>query len=225
MRDRHDPSRSNSAPACIRWCDELRAPASSRRAHTVLASLRTGRRFRACTTSERDLLIVLDTMPQWQDFRLRPAEITFWHRGVEQRACPLLWGSSGDGSRGVFYDWAPATEPPEPTWLPDLREQLVLHGIGLATLSQAEFVNADRVALARLIRRHAFRPVEASERERVRRVLSRGGRLEFQAVLCGEYPGLGADTVCRLIFDGMLRLVPSDRLRPETRVELNEPLT
>lgn len=226
MRDRlalHCPGRP---AATVTWRDGLVPHAAALRPNSVVTSLRTGRRMRAWRPAERALVIVLDTLPAWGDFRLHPATVDFWHRGVQRKVAPVLWACPADKSGGTFYDWtethAQAGSGHE-SMLHDLQMQLQPHGLGYALLRQDDLISPPRVELAIEVRRHALQPVGAVVREHVRREIARSGGLDFHAAMHGEISGLNAEIVCRLVVEGMLRLVPSDRLRPDTRVELSEP--
>lgn len=220
--DRSPASRAGGVrPATVQWrgaCDI----GPGIQAYTQFCALRTGRRFLTRSKQDRDLLLVVDTMPEIRDARLRPAVVTHWHGGVECRQEPWLWVLRGDV--GEFWCCWKAHELAAGLDR-SLRDQLLPLRIGLRNIVAPELLNAGRLELATIVRRHAKHALDELTREHARRLLgATAGPVLLQDVLHGRHPGLRAATVCRMIFDGAARLVPSDRPRPETRVVLNEPL-
>ncbi len=149
--------------------------------------------------------------------------VRYWHRGLQHKAEPVLWVRQA--LTQAFWDeaeLASATNAYLDGAAESLRSQLVPLGIGYRRFSIDAFISAERLEIATLLRSHAWRPVPPLARERVRRELARVGAVPWHEVIRGEHALLQPHEACRLIFDGSLRLVPSDRLRPDSRIELNE---
>jgi len=222
-----DEANASSAPdvARIVWHDTLDQIGPGKRAYRQITSLRTGRRFRTFDPTDRVLVELLDCDADVEDFRLRSAVVHHWLAGVEHTAKPLLWLRRRSRNAPLLLDWRP-TGSEDGALTPEqaaLRVQLQAIGVDYQTASKADWLAPGRVELLGAIRRHAHHPVTPIDRERVRRAMKRHGHADWHAVLTGACPWLDPATACRLIFDGGLRLTPSDRPRPDTRVELAQP--
>lgn len=212
-----------SAPALARrpltaevtWCDPCASVKAGPLAYTQFCSLRTGRRFLTQVAQDRDLLLVVDAMPQVQDIRLRPAVLAYSHHGIEHRAEPALWVRL----HGHAEFWCAADAP---HWTVDrqqaLREQLLPLHIGLKVFDPAALLSPGRLELATMVRRHARLGANAAQLERARLELGRLRSVGWADVLLGHHMSIHPPAVCRLVFDGLARIVPDDRVRPETRV-------
>lgn len=206
--------------AKVEWRD-LNSRIKPGLAFCQFTSVRTGRRFLTRSTQERELLLLVDLITDVEDARLKPAVVTFRHKGIERSTEPILWIRRSTREELWFDTQRPDSSPALEA---DLREQLVPLGMACRLVSLQALLEPARIDLARSIRRHSRHPVDSLVREHVRRELRDGAQPVFwQDVTRGKHPTLRAGTVCRLMLDGVLRLAPSGRVRPETRIELTEP--
>lgn len=186
-----------------------------------VTSLRTGRRFAVDKQREHDALVVLDVDPTIADFRHRPVRVQFWHEGVLREISPhLLIDRSG---RRTLCRFVEDPNRVDARLQANLAEQLAMSGYGLSVLEWRDVLRESALEIAVLIRHHAVRTVSITEREAVRRALSNHRTALWTEVIRSSDPPLSAGIVCRLLFEGALRLAPSGRLRPHTRIELNQP--
>lgn len=232
MHDQYDPAAENlseqqptgdlHAPlkARLEWRD-LNSLIKPGLAYSQFTFLRTGRRFLTRSKQEREMLLVVDLLADVQDARPRPVVVTFRHRAIERTVEPLLWVKRATREE-LWFDRDAL--PSSAGLAADLEAQLLPLGLATRIVSMPQLLDPSHIELARSIRRHSRHPVDSLTREHVRRELSDGTQpVLWQDVVRGKHPTLRAATVCRLILDGVLRLSPSGRLRPDTRVELIEP--
>lgn len=188
------------------------------RSYTQFCCLRSGRRHLTHSPRDRELMLVVDTLPEVLDARLRPATVTFWHRGRQLQAAPLLWAR-----RAPFEEfWFDQSIELGQDARRSLTDQLSMLRLGARWVDLVRLLDPDRLELARMVMRHAWRPVDPVQREQARRVLATGPVL-LQDVLQGHVSALSAPTALRLVFEGAAQLRPCDRLRPDTRIELPNP--
>lgn len=232
MRDRHDSAPGNSSEHDV--SSDLRAPLKARLewrdlhslittglAYSQFTSLRVPRRFLTRSEQERELILAIDLLTDVHDVRLSPVVVTFRHRGIDRTAEPILWVKRTTREELWFDRDSGSTSPDLES---DLEAQLVPLALATRFVSLKQLLDPSHIELARLIRRHSRHPVDVMTRERVRRELCDGSEPVFwQDVVRGKHPTLRAATVCRLILDGVLRLSPPGRLRPETLVARSEP--
>lgn len=218
MRDAAPPLSPSGdlAKARVTWRDPCASVKPGHLAYMQFCALRTGRRFLTHRAQDRDLLLVVDSMPEVEDMRLRPAVVGYWHRGAECHAEPALWVRH----RGVPEFWyVPDAEGVPQDAHEPLRQQLLHLRIGLRAIDLLALLSPYRVERAATVRRHARLPVPASHLTLADRELRRAGPVQWDDVLRGRHPILRAAAVCRLVFNGLAHFVPHDRLRPETCVE------
>lgn len=220
---RDDPLRACVKPAAravVQWREPI-AYGPGRLAFSRFSCLRTGRTYLTRSERDRELLLIVDTCVDIRDARLHPAIVTFFASGIEHTCEPWLW------VRRATHDefWCRWTAAQRAQGVDHaLREQLVPLRLALVNVDPAMLLCHDALELARTLRRHSRHPVDLVTREQARRLLvEHAPPVLFQDVLHGRHPTLRCATVCRLIFDGAARLVPSGSLRAHTRVVFVEP--
>ncbi|HEX6706086.1 MAG TPA: hypothetical protein VF169_15095 [Albitalea sp.] len=192
---------------------------SHRRPLWRLQSLRTRRVYWTTSEQEYQALLLLDADPTITDVELHPGDVRLWCGGVEHDWRPEFLVSRA--LEREFWCLADATTKSAAANLDVLREQLSLQGYGLVVMPWAQWCRPAALELATLVRQHARRDVDLPTRERIRRALAEQGHASWADITAGRLADLPVGAVSRLIFEGVLRLNPSDRLRPDTRVEAN----
>lgn len=203
--------------AQVAWRQEL--VRTGLRSYTQFYSHRTRRRYLTYERGDRDLILILDTLPDVVDIVLRPAVVTFWHDGKQHQIEPVLLVRRHVAEEFWFDS---ATARCSASALESLRHQLEPLRLGLTIFDGASLLHPLKLEVAALLRRHARNPVDQLSREHARRELSRDQPVWFQDVVAGRHATLSATTVCRLIVEGGATLSPHGRLRPDTRVILTE---
>lgn len=185
-----------------------------------VTSLRTGRVFWARSEHQRDALIVLDADPAVTDFRLRPVLVHYVSEGVQHVAQPEFMVCRGLQRQFwlVFDDQIKSDVARQCA----LQDQLGALGYGLAELVWAELLTDSTLEVSCCVRTLSVRRVDAATEGLVRQEIGTNGDASWADVVGGVHAKLAPGIVCRLLFEGVLRLSPAGRLRPDTRVVLNE---
>lgn len=210
--------------ARLHWRDESVDALPGMRVR-LLRSLRTGRTWRCRSERIATLLPVLDCMPEIRDVRVRPLVVEYVWNGTLAQAVPDLLVESG-AKREL---WVLTPQPGRAAHVATedcgarckaLALQVAPHGFTCLPIDPAVVASPGALDIARVIRQFSRQRVDTLERELIRLELRDTGGASWADVYSRQHARLPLEATCRLIFEGYLRLSPSDRFRPNTRVEL-----
>jgi hypothetical protein len=163
--------------------------------------------------------VLLDADPAITEFSFRPASARWSSDGaIHESHFDFLVTRHWRRELWHMVDDAAIVDSPS---MQVLRSSLGQLGYGLVLTTWRDLLNPAALETATRIRGNAWQQVDLATREAIRSAIAENTSIPWSEVIAEKHWALREGAISRLIFEGVLLLLPSGRIRPDSTVSLN----